>query len=143
MVLAATGSKRGALADMDKAAIDIAQVLPRLTGTRAEQIKGLRIPAGDIEALVLDHLRTFFASRTAVADSLVPFGLDVAIQQAVLDRSARLAERWARLASFELREIVRSLVQQIQIDDAQITVWLNRSAIISSIMPDFASRQTD
>ena len=89
------------------------------------------------------HRRTFFASRTDVADALAPFGLDAAIQQAVLDRSARLAERWARLASLELRELVRSLVQQIQIDDAQITVWLNRGAIISSIMPDFASRPTD
>jgi hypothetical protein len=32
----------------------------------------------------------------------------------VLDRSAKLAERWTKLASLELRKLVRSLVQQIR-----------------------------
>jgi hypothetical protein len=42
------------------------------------------------------------------------------------DRSAKLAERWTKLASLELRDRVRSLVQQIQIGEAQILVWLGR-----------------
>jgi len=59
--------------------------------------------------------------------SLAPLGLDAATQRAVLDRSAKLAERWTKLASLELRERVRSLVQQIQIGEAQILVGLNRN----------------
>jgi hypothetical protein len=71
-----------------------------------------------------------------------PLGLDAATQRAVLDRSAKLAERWTKLASLELRELVRSLVQQIQIGEAQILVWLKRSAIVSSVMPDAAPKPT-
>ena len=87
-----------------------------ITRSRAEHPKGRRIPAGDIEGLVLDRLRAHFASGSEVSDAVAPLGLfDTATQRAVLDRSAILAERWTKLASRELRELVRSLVQQIQI----------------------------
>ena len=77
-----------------------------------------------IEGLVLDRLRALFAPGAEVSDAVAPLGLDAATQRAVLDRSAKLAERWTKLASLELRELVRSLVQQIQIGEAQILVWL-------------------
>jgi hypothetical protein len=35
------------------------------------------------------------------------------------------------------------LVQQIQIGEAQILVWLNRTAIVSSVMPDVPPKPTD
>src|SRR5262249_26107483 len=73
-----------------------------ITGSRSEHPKGRRIPAGDIEGLVLDRLRTLFASSAEVSDAIAPLGLDAALQR--LDRSAKLAERWATLASLELRE---------------------------------------
>jgi site-specific DNA recombinase len=92
---------------------------------------------------VLDRLRALFASGAEVSDAVAPLGLDAATQRAVLDRSAKLAERWTKLASLGLRELVRSLVQQIQIGEAQILVWLNRTAIVSSVMPDAAPKPTD
>jgi site-specific DNA recombinase len=50
---------------------------------------------------------------------------------------------WATLASLELRELVRSLVQQIRIDDAQILVWLDRNALASSVMPEALPKPTE
>ncbi len=114
-----------------------------ITRSRSEHPKGRRIPAGDIEGLVLDRLRALFASGAEVSDAVAPLGLDAATQQAVLDRSAKLAERWTTLASLQLRELVHSLVQQIQVDEAQILVWLNRTAIVSSVMPGAAPKPTD
>src|SRR5580704_1443849 len=114
-----------------------------ITRGRSEHPKGRRIPAGDIEGLVLDRLRALFASGAQVSDAVAPLGLDAATQRAVLDRSAKLAERWTKLASLELRERVRSLVQQIQIGEAQILVWLNRTAIVSSVMPGAPRKPTD
>jgi site-specific DNA recombinase len=113
-----------------------------ITRSRSEHPKGRRIPAGDIEGLVLDRLRALFASGAEVSDAVAPLGLDAAIQRAVLDRSAKLAERWTKLASLELREFVRSLVQQIQIGGAQILEWLHRTAIVSSVMPDAPPKPT-
>jgi hypothetical protein len=42
-----------------------------------------------------------------------------------------------------IRERVRSVVQQIQIGEAQILVWLNRTAIVSSVMPDAPPKPTN
>ena len=92
---------------------------------------------------MLDRLRAFFASGAEVSDAVAPLGLDAATQRAVLDRSAKLAERWTKLASRELRERVRSLVQQIQIGEAQILVWLYRTAIVSSVMPGAPPKPTE
>ena len=91
---------------------------------------------------MLDSLRALFASGAEVSDAVAPLDLDAATQRAVLDRSAKLAERWIKLASRELRERVRSLVQQIQIGEAQILVWLNRTAIVSSVMPGAPPKPT-
>jgi hypothetical protein len=98
---------------------------------------------GRYRRVVLDRLRAFFASRAEVSDAVAPLGLDAATQRAVLDRSAKLAERWTKLASRELRERVRSLVQQIQIGEAQMLVWLHRTAIVSSVMPGAPPKPTE
>jgi hypothetical protein len=84
-----------------------------------------------------------FASGAEVSDAIAPLGLDAATHRAVLDRSAALAERWSNLALLELRELVPSVVQQIQNGEAQILKWLNRTAIVPSVMPDAAPNPTD
>jgi hypothetical protein len=47
-----------------------------LAGDHPQAQKGMRVPAGDIEALVLDRLRAFFSSRTDVSETLAPLDLD-------------------------------------------------------------------
>lgn len=116
---------------------------PLITGSRTEHLDGRRIPAGDIEGLVLDRLRALFASEQEVCEAIAPRGLEGSMQRAVLDRSAKLAKRWTALASFELRTLVKSLVRQVQVGDAEISVWLNRLAVVSSVMPDATPKQTD
>jgi site-specific DNA recombinase len=104
-----------------------------ITGRRSEHPKGWRIPAGDIEGLVLDRLRVLLASGAEVSEADAPLGLDASTQRAVLDRSAKLAERWTTLASLELRELVQSMIQQIQIGDAQIAVWTRSWGCLSPL----------
>ena len=45
---------------------------PLITGLCPDQLKGRRIPAGDIEGLVLGRLRAFFASETDIAAAIAP-----------------------------------------------------------------------
>jgi site-specific DNA recombinase len=114
-----------------------------LTGRRSEHVKGRRIPAGDIEGLALDRLRVFLASGAEMSDAIAPLGLDAPTQRALLGRAANLTERWSKVASPELHELVRSLVQQVEVGDAQISLWLNRFAIVSSLVPDAAPKPAD
>lgn len=87
---------------------------------------------------MLDRLRALFTSEKEVGDAIAPLDLEASMQRAVLERSATLANRWTTLASLDLRALVKSLVQQVQVGDAEISVWLNRMAIVSSLMPDAA-----
>jgi DNA invertase Pin-like site-specific DNA recombinase len=114
-----------------------------ITGSRCEHPKGRRIPAGDIEGLVLDRLRSLFASDAEVSEAVASLGLDASTQRAVLDRSARLAERWTTLASLELRDLVKSLVKRIQVGDDQILVSLDRGSILSIAMSDSTPKPKD
>ena len=114
---------------------------PLITGSRTEHLNGRRIPAGDVEGLVLDRMRALFASEKEVGEAIAPLSLEAPIQRAVLDRSAKLAKRWTALASLELRALVKSLVQQVRVGDAEISVWLNRIAVVSSVMSDATPRQ--
>ena len=54
-----------------------------------------------------------------------------------------LAERLTQLASLELRKLLQSLVQRIEVGDDQILVWLNRTSILSIVMPDLAHNPID
>ena len=110
-----------------------------VTGIRSEQLKGRRIPAGDIEGLVQDRLRAFFASEADVADGLATLDLDASTQRLVLQRSAHLAVRWRTIASVEIRELVRSVIEAVSVEDARIVLRLNRQAVASRLVPDASS----
>ncbi len=52
-----------------------------LAGDHPQAQKGMRVPAGDIEALVLDWLRAFFSSRIDIGDALTPLDLEAATRR--------------------------------------------------------------
>jgi site-specific DNA recombinase len=104
-----------------------------ITGSRSENPKGQRIPAGDIEGLVLDRLRSFFSSRTDVADALAPLDLDADSFDATLRNASALAERWLAVPPVEMRSLVRELVEQVIITADRIDVHLNRVRIAAAL----------
>ena len=100
-----------------------------IAGKRGDQSRGRRIPAGDIEGLVLDRLRALFASEAELISAVAPLGLDAPTQRALLGRSKELAERWTGLTSLQRREIVRALLTRIDVGDEQILMHLDRASI--------------
>ena len=114
-----------------------------ITGSRSDHSTGRRIPAGDIEGLVLDRLRAFFASETEIGDALAPLDLAASTQRAVLSRSAQLADGWAKLPSLELRGLVRSVIERVAVGDAEIVLRLNRHAVLKSVMTDVPAALSD
>ena len=55
--------------------------------------KGLRVPAGDVEALVLDRIRAFFASEQDVGETLSSFDLDAATLRSSLSKAVELSRQ--------------------------------------------------
>jgi site-specific DNA recombinase len=72
---------------------------------------GLRVSAGDIEALVLDRLRALLSSRTDVSETLAPLDLDAYALDAALRKALRLSERWLAMPPVELKSLVQEIVE--------------------------------
>lgn len=111
-----------------------------ITSTRTHHDKGLRVPAGDVEALVLDRIRTFFASEQDVGETLSNFDLDAARLRSSLSKALELSSSWAALPSIKIRELVRSIVERVCVRVDEVVVSLNRKEIAKVLIGE-ASRE--
>jgi len=111
-----------------------------ITNTRTHHENGLRVPAGDIEALVLDRIRAFFASEQDVGEMLSIFGLDAATLRSSLKKADDLNHGWAALPSIKIRELVRSIVERVCVRVDEVVVSLNRKEIAKVLLGE-ASRE--
>jgi hypothetical protein len=105
-----------------------------ITGARPNHAKGWRIPAGDVEALVLDRLRAFFASEPDVGEALSCFELDASTLRSALSKAMQLAEGWTGLPSIKVRELLRSVIETVEINDEEIITSLKRKEIASVLL---------
>ena len=112
-----------------------------ITGKRSDPRKDRRVPAGDIEGLVLDRLRAFFASETEVSDALASIDLSAPTQRAALAKSTHLSEQWATLPSVEQSRIVRSVIEHVRVEDDKILLHLKPGALLSSLTGDAQKAQ--
>ena len=95
-----------------------------ISGTRSDHAKGWRIPAGDIEVLVLDRLRAFLDSDREFGDALSRFDLDASAVRSAMATASQLVEGWANLPPIKLRELVRTIVETITVDDERVVASL-------------------
>ena len=86
---------------------------PLITSARADDAKGWRVPAGDVEGLLLDRLRAFFSSERDVGEVLSSFDLDARTFRSALSQAIDLSDNWGGLPSIKIRELVRSVVERV------------------------------
>lgn len=89
----------------------------------------MRIPAGDIEGVVLDRLRAFLSSTSAIADSLSAFGFDAHDLETILRSATTLSQHWFEMSPIELTKLVRSIVERVTVYGEKIEIGLNRAKI--------------
>lgn len=113
-----------------------------ITGTRSDHAKGWRIPAGDVECLVLDRLRAFFASERDVGEAFSCFELDASSLRLALSTAMQLTAGWAALPSVGIRELVRSVIGTVEMHDEKVIVSLKRKDMASVLLGDTFSLPT-
>ena len=114
-----------------------------ISGARSDHAKGWRIPAGDIEMLVLDRLRAFLASERDLGESLSPFDLDASAFRSAMAKANQLVEGWANLSPTKLRELVRTVVETITVDDEKVVASLKPTAVATVLLGDTCSVPED
>ena len=97
-----------------------------IRGNGQTKAHGLRVPAGDLEAIVCERLRQFLGDEAAVYDGLRKMGLNSACRQEAVAGAVRLAAGWSALSPATKRTVLMALVQRID---------LNRDAVEIAVRP--------
>ena len=105
-----------------------------IAGARSDHAKGWRIPAADVEGLVLDRLRTVLACDRDLGDVLSRFALDASAVRAAMAKAAQIVEGWARMPSIKLRELVRAVVETITVDEARVIATLKPTGLATILL---------
>lgn len=107
-----------------------------ITNARSLQAKGLRVPAGDVEALVLELLQKFLASEQDVSGALSTIDIDAATLRAAVAKAVDLSSNWAALPSLKVRELVRTIVARVCVRTDEVVVSVNRQAFARMLLGD-------
>ena len=102
-------------------------------GDHPQAQKGMRVPAGDIEALVLDRLRAFFSSRTDIGDALTPLDLEARAFDAALRNAFTLSKRWLAMPPVEMRSLIRDIVERVTVAADRIEIRLSRAKMAAAL----------
>jgi site-specific DNA recombinase len=103
----------------------------------------MRVPAGDIEALVLDRLRAFFSSETDVGDALASLHLDARALDTALRNAVELSQQRLAVPPVEMKSLVRDIVEQITVAAHRIEIRLSRSKLAAALGAGGASQRLD
>ncbi len=97
-----------------------------LTGTGKTRSSGRRIPAGDLEGLVIDRLRTFLADPTAILDATddeLYSGLE---QRQLIEHGRQIAEELGVEVPDKIKAVLMTLLGRVEIKPEQIEINISR-----------------
>src|SRR5712672_64646 len=109
---------------------------PLISESRANAPDASRIPASDIEQLVVTRIGQFFSEPARLAETLADHIGIAAQQRKLLQRAAELAANWSTLTATQLRPMLSALVQRIVVGLDRVDLQLLPSRIAAVIMRD-------
>jgi site-specific DNA recombinase len=100
-----------------------------ITGVKRNHSNGRRIPAGNLEGLVITRLRSFFADPGAILDAVGSDSHRAPVQSQLIERGRQIAEDLAGQAPDELKALLMALLCRVEIRSDRIDIMLSRSRL--------------
>ena len=101
-----------------------------IIGTATARTNGRRIPAANLESLVINKLRDFLADEGAMLDTIHHQHADGAVQSQRIARALKIAEEWESLAPDRLRAMLMTLLGRIDIRPDCVEINVRRDRLI-------------
>lgn len=112
-----------------------------LKGNEDNSGSTFRMPAGEVEALVLKRLKSFLESRAELSMALEPCDLPARDIEVALKRSSEKAAQWPGMSPREQVDLVKGIVQRVTIDLEQITLTICPDRLIEVLgLPNSSDR---
>jgi len=119
-----------------------------ITGAAKDRTKGRRIPAANLETLVITRLRTLLADRGAILDAIQNEYPGAAEQNRLIRRGRQIAEELGTLPSDQIRATLMTLLSRVDIRPDRVEINIRRCYLIDlldaqSINPTMQGRKSD
>jgi DNA invertase Pin-like site-specific DNA recombinase len=98
-----------------------------ITGAKRIRSSGRRIPAGNLEGLVINRLRSFFADSGAILDALDSDSHSGSEQSQLIERGRQIAEELGGEAPDKVKALLMALLCRVEIRSDRIDIMLSRS----------------
>jgi len=103
---------------------------------------GRRVPAGDVEQLVVDRIIGFLRTEAAIFEAVETAIADVNERRSVVRQAADLAERWPDLHPPEKRQALQTLVARIEVQRECVNIQVRPGRIPDIVDPNGAPMLT-
>jgi DNA invertase Pin-like site-specific DNA recombinase len=100
-----------------------------ITGAAKDHSQGRRIPAGNLESLVIGRLRAFLADEGAVLGAITIAEHNGAQQKRLIARGRQVSEEFLTLAPDTVRSILMTLVNRVDIKAEHIEIRVYRQRL--------------
>jgi DNA invertase Pin-like site-specific DNA recombinase len=119
-----------------------------ITGAAKDRSKGRRIPAANLETLVITRLRTLLADRGAILDAIQNEYPGAVEQDRLIRRGRQIAEELGTIAPDQTRAILMTLLSRVDIKPDRVEINIRRYYLIElldeqSINPATQGRNSD
>jgi site-specific DNA recombinase len=119
-----------------------------IVGAAEDQLKGRRIPAGNLERLVIDRLRAFLTDEGAALDAICDEHPDGTNQKSLISRGRQIAEQLPTMAPDQTRAMLTALVGRVDLKSDRVEIKLRRQSLVEllsaqSIAPTTQGRRSD
>ncbi len=111
-----------------------------VTQSRSQVPGGRRIPAGDIESLVVDRLCKFLSNHGDVHEALEARIPEAAEQEQLIERAFELGRSWNKRPAVEQRAMMSKLLARIDIGADRIDIHLDRGRLVALLRGDLGRR---
>ena len=105
-----------------------------ITGAAADSLHGQRVPASNLEALVIDRLRALFADPVEILNAISNSEQDAPMQRRLRDAAAALSARWNHLPTEALRDLTRSLLVRAQVHADRIDLDVGSARLVRRLL---------
>jgi site-specific DNA recombinase len=101
-----------------------------IVGAAKDQLKGRRIPAGNLESLVVNRLRALLTDQGAILDAVRKEHPDGTSQKRLISRGRQIAEELPTMAPDQTRAMLMALISRIDLKPDRVEIKMHRRSLI-------------
>jgi site-specific DNA recombinase len=109
---------------------------PLTTVPRETTPEGRRMPAGDVEDLVVNRLRAALSDEATVLETIGSHAVEATEQKRLLQCARTLSRGWDELTEPRLRALLRALIARIDVQPKRVDIHLVASRVAEVLLGD-------